>query len=107
MVEEKLSEYVIVRLKRLLRQRLANLAEKKKTTITALTDEAVEKFLENPDVEQFITIDTVNLKSKNIQVKVENFSDYKTLNLFLDKKLVKKWRFKIYSKLKSNTCIRF
>jgi hypothetical protein len=55
---------------------------------------SVEKFLENPDVEQYRTIDTVNLKSKDIDVKVENFSNYKTLNLFLDKKLLKKWKFK-------------
>lgn len=55
---------------------------------------SVEKFLENPDVEQYRTIDTVNLKSKNIEVKVENFSNYKTLNLLLDKKLLKKWEFK-------------
>jgi hypothetical protein len=55
---------------------------------------SVEKFLDNPDVEQYRTIDTVNLKSKNIEVKVENSSDFKTLNLLLDKKLVKKWKFK-------------
>ncbi|WP_376776981.1 hypothetical protein [Flavobacterium covae] len=59
---------------------------------------SVNKFLENPDVEQYRTIDTVNLKSKNIEVKVENFSDYKTLNLLLDTKLIKKWKFKTYPK---------
>lgn len=59
---------------------------------------SVNKFLRNPDVEQYRTIDTVNLKSKNIEIKVENFSDYKTLNLLQDKKVVKKWKFKTYPK---------
>ena len=48
-------------------------------TIRHLYIFSVEKFLENPDVEQYRTIDTVNLKSKDIDVKVENFSNYKTL----------------------------
>ena len=59
---------------------------------------SVDKFLENPDVEQYRTIDTVNLKSKNIEVTVDDFSNYKTLNLLLDKKLIKKWKFKAYPK---------
>lgn len=59
---------------------------------------AVDKYLENPDIEQYITIDTVNLNSKNIEVKVENFSDYKTLNLSVDKNFVKKWKFNTYPK---------
>ena len=59
---------------------------------------SLDKFLKNEDVEKFKIIDTVNLKSKNIEVKVDNFSDYKTLNLLLDKKLIKKWKFKTYSK---------
>ncbi|WP_309607467.1 hypothetical protein [Flavobacterium sp.] len=58
---------------------------------------SVDKFLENPDVEQYRTLDTVNLKSKNIEVTVEDFSNYKTLNLLLDKKLVKQWKFKTYT----------
>jgi hypothetical protein len=59
---------------------------------------SVEKFLKNDDLAKYRTIDTVNLKSNKIEVKIENYSDYKTLNLLLDKKLVKKWEFKIYSK---------
>ncbi len=59
---------------------------------------SLDKFLKNEDVEKFKIIDIVNLKSKNIEVNVEDFSDYKTLNLLLDKKLVKKWKFKIYPK---------
>ena len=59
---------------------------------------SLDKFLKNEDVEKFKIIDTVNLKSKNIEVKVDNFSNYKTLNLLLDKKLIRKWKFKTYPK---------
>ena len=48
-------------------------------------------------------MDTVNLKSKNIDVKIEEFSDHKILNLLLDKKLVKKWTFKLNSKNEQNS----
>lgn len=59
---------------------------------------AVHKFLQNPDVAQYRIMDTVNLKSKNINVKIEEFSDHKILNLLLDHKLVKNWKFKSNSK---------
>lgn len=64
---------------------------------------AVHKFLENPDVAKYRIMDTVNLKSKNIDVKIEEFSDHKILNLLLDKKLVKKWTFKLNSKNEQNS----
>lgn len=64
---------------------------------------AVHKFLENPDVAKYRIVDTVNLKSKNIDVKIEKFSDHKILNLLLDKKLVKKWTFKLNSKNEQNS----
>jgi|GEM_PF-1698256 len=64
---------------------------------------AVSKFLENPDVAKYRIVDTVNLKSKNIDVKIEKFSDHKILNLLLDKKLVKKWTFKLNSKNGQNS----
>ncbi|MDI9309217.1 MAG: hypothetical protein QM535_03285 [Limnohabitans sp.] len=63
---------------------------------------SVERFLENPDVEQYRTIDTVNLKSKNIAVEVGIFNEYKTLNLFLNKKLIKKWKFKRSKSISEN-----
>lgn len=64
---------------------------------------AVHKFLQNPDVAQYRIMDTVNLKSKNIDVKIEEFSDHKILNLLLDNKLVKKWTFKLNSKNEQNS----
>ncbi|WP_435525925.1 hypothetical protein [Chryseobacterium indoltheticum] len=64
---------------------------------------AVHKFLQNPDVAQYRIMDTVNLKSKNIDVKIEQFSNHKILNLLLDKKLVKKWTFKLNSKNEQNS----
>ncbi|WP_426473230.1 XAC2610-related protein [Chryseobacterium balustinum] len=64
---------------------------------------AVHKFLQNPDVAKYRIMDTVNLKSKNIDVKIEEFSDHKILNLLLDKKLVKKWTFKLNSKNEQNS----
>lgn len=63
---------------------------------------AVHKLLQNPDVAQYRITDTVNLKSKNIYVKIEEFSDHKILNLLLDQKLVKNWKFKSKSKSKQN-----
>ena len=64
---------------------------------------AVHKFLQNPDVAQYRIMDTVNLKSKNIDVKIEEFSDHKILNLLLDEKLVKKWTFRLNSKNEQNS----
>ncbi|CAH0336081.1 hypothetical protein FVB9288_01754 [Flavobacterium sp. CECT 9288] len=69
------------------------------------TDEyifSVNKFLDNQDVERYKTIDTINLKSRNIVVKVEIFNEFKTLNLFLNKKLIKKWKFKITKSISEN-----
>lgn len=59
---------------------------------------SLDRFLKNEDLAKYKTLDTVNLRSDKIEVKVEEFSDYKNLNLLLDKKLVKKWKFKTYSK---------
>jgi hypothetical protein len=59
---------------------------------------SVDRFLKNDDLAKYRTIDTVNLKSDKIEVNIEKFSDYKTLNLLLDKKVVKKWKFKTYPK---------
>jgi len=64
---------------------------------------AVHKFLQNPDVAQYRIMDTVNLKTKNIDVKIEAFSDHKILNLLLHKKLVKKWTFRLNSKNEQNS----
>lgn len=64
---------------------------------------AVHKFLQNPDVAKYRIMDTVNLKSKNIDVKIEEFSNHKILNLLLDKKLVKKWTFRLNSKNGQNS----
>ncbi|WP_136667871.1 hypothetical protein [Flavobacterium sp. H122] len=59
---------------------------------------SLDKFLKNDELAKYKIIDTVNLKSDKIKVNIEDFSDYKTLNLFLDNKAVKKWKFKTYPK---------
>lgn len=59
---------------------------------------SLDKFLKNEEIAKYKIIDTINLKSDNIEVNIEDLSDYKTLNLFLNKKIVKKWKFKTYPK---------
>lgn len=59
---------------------------------------SLDKFLKNEELAKYKIIDTVNLKSDKIEVNIENHTDYKTLNLFLNKKILKKWKFKSFSK---------
>lgn len=54
---------------------------------------SLERFLENQDVEKYRIIDTVNLKSTDVNVSIKNVGGYETLYLKSNQKLLKKWTF--------------
>jgi|GEM_PF-5628335 len=54
---------------------------------------SLERFLKNDDVEKYTIIDTINLKSADVQVNNENVGSNEILYLKSNKKLIKKWTF--------------
>lgn len=67
MVEIKPEEYVIMRAKAKFRDRLLELAKKRKKTLSALTDEALETFLQN---EEYVFTDVLAVVDKIPSLKV-------------------------------------
>lgn len=63
---------------------------------------SLEKFLKNEDVEKFKIIDTVNLKSAEIELKEENVAKNRILSLKLDNRLIKNWSYNIKVNEKSS-----
>lgn len=54
---------------------------------------SLERFLKNDDVEKYRIIDTINLKSADVKINIENVGNNEILYLKSNKKLIKKWTF--------------
>jgi hypothetical protein len=54
---------------------------------------SLERFLKNDDVEKYRIIDTINLKSADVKVNIENVGSNEILHLKSNKSLIKKWTF--------------
>jgi hypothetical protein len=54
---------------------------------------SLERFLKDDDVQKYRIIDTINLKSTDVNVSTENFGSKEILYLKSNKKLIKKWTF--------------
>lgn len=72
--EQDSGEYVVVRARKILRDRLAKLADRKNTTITALTQSAIEKFLER---EEYTLSDLLKIvqNSPSLMVSVDKIKE--------------------------------